>query len=339
MRTGPLDHRRRLRGLDWTAPIRSVLQTFDLTPGVVTVIYVVLGFLALYFSDVYLPQAIQDPGVLRQNQMLKGGVEVVLTAGLIFVLTRRSRLALQRHKERLETLQAERSVLHRVFRHNLRQELNLVDGHSKLIRTTDERGRHAPDCDVIEGAAGRMQEYVEKARQFEKLLQPTTAYQTIDLAAMVADDDYVAELRDSVDVDLVVRLPDEANAIGHPHLKSAFHEVLENAVEHNDAARTAIEIAVTWGPHGTVDLSVTDNGPGVPDIERRAIESMEELPLTHSGGLGLWFAKLGCAVTGGDLAIRTPEAGGSEVILRLPEDQGLSLRGRITSLGTVTRAA
>lgn len=338
MRTGPLDHRRRLRGLDWTAPIRSVLQTFDLTPGVVTAIYVVLGFLALYFSDVYLPQAIQDPEVLRQNQMLKGGVEVALTAGLIFVLTRRSRLALQRHRERLETLQAERSVLHRVFRHNLRQELNLVGGHSKLIRSTDERGHHAPHCDVIEGAAGRMEAYVEKARRFEKLLQPATAYQTVDLASMVADDEYVAELRETDDVDLVVRVPDEANAIGHPHLKSAFHEVLENAVEHNDAARTAIDISVTRGPYGTVELSVTDNGPGVPDIERRAIESMEELPLTHSGGLGLWFAKLGCAVTGGDLAIRTPEAGGSEVVLQLPAGQRPSLRQRITSFWTANPA-
>lgn len=339
METGPIEERRRRPGLDWTAPIRSVLQTFDLTPGVVTVIYAVLGFLALYFSDVYLPQAIQDPEVLRQEQMLKGGVEVVLTAGLIFVLTRRSRLALQRHKERLETLQAERSVLHRVFRHNLRQELNLVDGHSKLIRSTDDRAHRSSHCTVIEGAAGRMEAYVEKARRFEKLLQPNTAYQSIDLAAMVANDAYVAELRDRDDVDLTVRLPEAAAAVGHPHLKSAFHEVLENAVEHNDAERTTIEISVTTGPRGTVELSVIDNGPGIPDIERRAIESMEDLPLTHSGGLGLWFAKLGCAVTGGDLVIRTPDAGGSEVVLQLPADRGPTVRERLTSFWTMDLAA
>jgi signal transduction histidine kinase len=141
------------------------------------------------------------------------------------------------------------------------------------------------------------------------------------------------------DVDLVVRLPEAADAIGHPHLKSAFREVLENAVEHNDAERTAIELSVTTTPRGTVELTVADNGPGIPEIERRAIESMEDLPLNHSGGLGLWFAKLGCAVTGGDLVIRAPEAGGSEVVLQFPAARGRSIRERITPFWSGTVAA
>lgn len=332
MTTEEFEPRSRFRGIFRTDPLRSVVTTLDFTPGLVTAIYCALGFLALYFSDVYLPQTIQDPVILQREQAIKGGVEIVLTAGLIFVLTKRSRLALQRHKARLENLQAERSVLHRVFRHNLRQELNLVAGHSKLIRSMDETGHFSTHCTVIEDASDRIEQYVEKARQFEKLFEPGSTLRAVDLAAMVADDDHVDALRRSDGIELTVRLPEEARAIGHPRVKSAFHEILDNAVKHTGPDRTKIDISVETSSPGVVELTVTDNGPGIPAIERRSLERMEELPLTHSGGLGLWFAKLSCIITGGDLVFENVPEGGSAVTLRLPAEGSLSLRQRVVSL-------
>lgn len=301
--------------------LQSVALPFDLTPGLVTVIYLALGFVALYFSDVYLPQIIQEPALLRREQALKGGVEVLLTAGLIFLLTRRSRLALQRYQGRLEHLQAERSVLHRVFRHNLRQELNLIDGHSMLIREEDKSGHFTDQCDVIEKAADRTEQYIEMTRQFERMLHSPAEFRSVDLVSMVANADEVNRLRESDDVELHLDLPEAAKVTGHSHVKPAFIEILENAVNHNHTTPKRVEVIVRAGPEGIVELSVSDNGPGVPKIERQTIERMEDLPLTHSGGLGLWFAKLACTVAGGDLLIRDNEMGGAEVVLQYPEAQ------------------
>lgn len=312
------------------AGLKNRLTSVDLTPWQVTVIYGVFGFAALYFSDVYLPRTIDNPALLSRNQTLKGGVEVALTAGLIFALTRRSRLALRNHKERLETLQAERSVLHRVFRHNLRQELNLIDGHAALIRPAVD-GTIAEHCDVIEGASGRIGRYVEKANQFEKLLQPSTEFREVDIAAVVSASDLVAETRAAEGIELVVHVPDHARIIGHPHVRAAFHEVLENAIRHNDASVAEIDVTVSETAEGLVELAVTDNGPGIPDIERRSIESMEELPLTHSGGLGLWYAKLACTIVGGDLELRSAPGGGSEVVLQFPKPTRRPLLQRLTA--------
>jgi signal transduction histidine kinase len=304
----------------------------------VTVIYAVLGFTALYFSDVYLPRAIDNPNLLSRNQFLKGGVEVALTAGLIFVLTRRSRLALRDHKERLETLQAERSVLHRVFRHNLRQELNLIDGHAALIRPAVDETT-AEHCDVIDGATGRIGRYVDKANQFEKLLQPSTEFREVDIVAVVSASDLVADAEASEGIELTVDLPDNARIIGHSHVGAAFHEVFENALAHNDSSVAEIDITVTETADGLVELAVADNGPGIPDIERRSIESMEELPLTHSGGLGLWYAKLACTMVGGDLELRSVPGGGSEVVLQFPKATRRPLLQRLTAGARVRAAA
>lgn len=331
---GVAETKSKLQALLGEDSFRSAVPTFDLTPGLVTAIYCVLGFSALYFSDVYLPQAIEQPALLRREQALKGGVEVLLTAGLIFVLTKRSRLALQRYQGRLEHLQAERSVLHRVFRHNLRQELNLVEGHSRLIREEDDRGSLSSHCDVIETAADRTEEYVEMTRRFERMLHSRTELRPIDLVAMVDHDDEVDRLREADDVDLIVDMPTEARATGHSHVKVAFHEVLENAVKHNRSPRTRIGITVRERGRGLVELAVSDNGPGIPEIERTAIESMEELPLTHSGGLGLWFAKLACTVAGGDLVIADGESGGAEVRLQFPAVRPPTVRQRLAALWT-----
>jgi signal transduction histidine kinase len=329
---GEADTKSKFRARFGGDSIRSAVPTFDLTPGLVTAIYCVLGFSALYFSDVYLPQAIEQPAILRREQALKGGVEVLLTAGLIFVLTKRSRLALERYQGRLEHLQAERSVLHRVFRHNLRQELNLIEGHSRLIREEDDQESRSSHCDVIETAADRTEEYVEMTRRFERMLHSRTELRPIDLVAMVDNDDEVARLREADDVDLVVEMPAEIRATGHSHVMVAFHEVLENAVKHNPSPRKRIEITVRERGRDLVELAVSDNGPGIPEIERRAIESMEELPLTHSGGLGLWFAKLACTVAGGDLVIEDGEAGGAEVRLQYPAVRPPTIRQRLATL-------
>lgn len=331
---GVADTKSKLQALFGEDSFRSAVLTFDLTPGLVTAIYCVLGFSALYFSDVYLPQAIEQPAILRREQTLKGGVEVLLTAGLIFVLTKRSRLALERYKGRLEHLQAERSVLHRVFRHNLRQELNLIEGHSRLIREADDQGHLSSHCDVIETAADRTEEYVEMTRRFERMLRSRTELKTIDLVALIENDDQVNRLRESDDVDLIVDMPAEARATGHSHVGVAFHEVLENAVKHNDAPRRQVEITVREPARGLVELAVSDNGSGIPEIERRAIESMEELPLIHSGGLGLWFAKLACTVAGGDLVIADGESGGAEVSLQYPAVRPPTIRQRLAALWT-----
>jgi hypothetical protein len=55
------------------------------------ILYMAFGFSALYFSDRLLVQWIPDQAILREVQMVKGGLEVVLTAVFIVFVTYRSR--------------------------------------------------------------------------------------------------------------------------------------------------------------------------------------------------------------------------------------------------------
>jgi signal transduction histidine kinase len=67
-----------------------------------------------------------------------------------------------------------------------------------------------------------------------------------------------------------------------------------------------------------IEIVITDNGPGIPEHERRAIESGEETPLQHGTGLGLWLVYWAMSLLGGDIHIDDAESG-TRIALRLPQ--------------------
>jgi two-component system NtrC family sensor kinase len=68
-----------------------------------------------------------------------------------------------------------------------------------------------------------------------------------------------------------------------------------------------------------VVISVTDNGPGVPESERDKIFEPFHSTKGHAGtGLGLAVARKNVQELGGSLELRDPPGGGSEFVIQLP---------------------
>lgn len=80
------------------------LEFERLTPLRITLIYVLFGLALLVFSDLLLPLWVDDAGLLREVQALKGAVEVALTGGLIYVLGGRMRRQLRQSERRYRNL-------------------------------------------------------------------------------------------------------------------------------------------------------------------------------------------------------------------------------------------
>lgn len=312
--------------------LRRVITPTDLTPVRITVIYAVLGFGALYFSDVYLAQIIHDEALLARLQALKGGAEVALTAGVILLLTSRSRRAIETRNDRLETLRAERNVLHRVFRHNLRQDLNIIMGYCGMIRDGTSDAEILENCEKMLDRIGQIERYQEKIVDIERVLDPPTELKRMDLTELIRSDSLVQELQHSEDVTISMDLPDESPVIASSIVRTAFHEVIENAIEHNTAAAPTVRVSIEEDSEDLVDLIVEDNGPGISEYERLALAGMREEGLTHSSGLGLWLAKLACRVSGGSLDIPEQYDGGGKVVLELPEAPGRTIQRRLPAI-------
>ena len=107
-------------------------------------------------------------------------------------------------------------------------------------------------------------------------------------------------------------------------LRQALHNLLKNALEAiGETRKPQIRVATRIAPdddHDWVELSIADNGPGLPtDFGERWFE-----PYTSSKargtGLGLAVVKKIVEEHGGSVRAQTHAQGGAEFILRLPLD-------------------
>jgi len=101
-------------------------------------------------------------------------------------------------------------------------------------------------------------------------------------------------------------------------LKVMFEELLENALEHTDGPNPDVTVTVSRPTDQRVAVSIADDGPGLPEIERQVIRDGEETALLHSEGMGLWIVNWFVTKLSGSIQVTTAEGDGTTVTITLP---------------------
>jgi PAS domain S-box-containing protein len=206
-------------------------------------------------------------------------------------------------------------VMQRVMRHNMRNDLGKVRGWTELMseepdaeERAEQFGRVEPILDKWDSMTEKMRE-INRALQFENGELATTASgPLIENAADQVREEYAA----------ATILTDETGgeSVQVPMtLRKAVYELVENAVKVE--ATTTVEVTVR-SDEGWVEISVTDDGPGMPEMEADVLETGEEDPLNHGKGLGLWMVRMIVTQAGGNVSVE-PTVDGTDVRLRMPE--------------------
>ncbi|KAA9399485.1 PAS domain S-box protein [Haloarcula sp. CBA1130] len=202
-------------------------------------------------------------------------------------------------------------VLHRVLRHNLRNELSVVFGMSEYVRA------HAADSSVSLAAsraldaADRLAAVSEKARNVETALDGE-ADQSVDAAALARS------VADSYRPDTPVEtaLPRQLPVSGGTAVYDALDNLVENAVRHTPDGTTVRITAERAG--GDAFVRVLDDGPGIPAVERTVVFDDEDITnLQHGSGLGIWLARWVAEAAGGGIEYDRAD-GWTTVSVRLP---------------------
>lgn len=126
--------------------------------------------------------------------------------------------------------------------------------------------------------------------------------------------------RKGVTVD--VRVPDVPLRTRRTDLERLLRNLLENAVRHSTSGATVGVTATTTS--GTIVISVTDSGPGVPLADRpRVFEPFwrgtdQQASGAPGAGLGLAIARQIARSHGGDIAIEESPSGGALFKITLP---------------------
>ncbi|MCD2203480.1 sensor histidine kinase [Halobacterium sp. KA-6] len=201
----------------------------------------------------------------------------------------------------------------RVLRHNLRNELSVVDGH--LQNLEEKVGSDDEDVTIARHHVDELLETSERTRRILGIWGSDECREQ-DAGAVLAD--AVERLRERYpDVDVEIAASEDAVVSAHSALGDAVYEVLANAVEHNDED-VRILASVTNPPDDDVVFEVADTGSGIPDHERYILDQPEETTLSHASGLGLWLVYWTVRESGGTVDF-ADDADGSTVRLTLPD--------------------
>lgn len=209
-------------------------------------------------------------------------------------------------------------VLNRLLRHDLRNDLNVAYGNLQNAQSRIDDDDVSHHLEQVEVALARVINRSERARNLGELLEQ--AYE-LDNRPIRLDQ----VLHEAV-VDTINRFEDarfrfetfpEIRVVADHLLRTVFTAVLENAVVHNDAETPIVDVAVEEREADVV-VSVTDNGPGIPEGAEDLIFGREELDQLHHGsGISLFFADTVVKSYDGDIDVETDRSEGARFEIRL----------------------
>ena len=224
---------------------------------------------------------------------------------------------LRDHQARL--LQSERLAgLGRVaagIAHELNNPLGVILGYARLLRNKPG-GTDARMLAAVEEEAERCRVVVEGLLDLTRGCSPDV--RPVSLRALV--EDVLARQRITkrlAEVDVEV-LGDARAQADSTKLRQALNNLIENAVEAaGDRGRVAVSIATTTGR--SIDVDVTDSGPGIPTEARDKIFEPFFTTKTHGTGLGLAISRSIARAHGGDIVVLESDAAAGAVFrLTLP---------------------
>ena len=192
-------------------------------------------------------------------------------------------------------------VMNRVLRHNLRNQMAIMIGASSEAESPNG------SLDTLRTAADDLLSIADRARDLYQYAQMDREVTRIEPRALLEDVRRDAVLSTGATVQKTIET-DRDIAAGAA-IRHAVEELLHNAIEHDPADDTTISVQVT-DAGDDLQLTVTDNGPGINEMDAAAVTSGEVSPLAHGSGLGLWVVNWIVTRYGGRFQI-TPRTDGS----------------------------
>ncbi|ELZ29121.1 PAS/PAC sensor signal transduction histidine kinase [Halosimplex carlsbadense 2-9-1] len=213
-------------------------------------------------------------------------------------------------------------VLNRVLRHNLRNDMTVVQGFTEAAAREVDDPEVRGMLDRAESKATELVALGEKARTVERVLDSDPRADRVDVAELLAavrterlDGTSDGAAADGGAATVTVEAADVTVTADPAVLQVVVGTLLENALEHAGEAPTVTLSAERRDD--AVAITVTDDGPGVPDHELDVLTAGAESALEHGSGLGLWLADWGATALGGDLSFDTRD--GTRATVTVPD--------------------
>jgi len=213
----------------------------------------------------------------------------------------------------------ELELLNRIVRHDIRNDMAVVLGWAEMLEDhVDDEGRDylrkilASGEHVVE-LTEVAREYVETVVSDEAVsVEPVSLSSVLETELALREESF-PEAEFSME-----NSPPDVEVAANSMLSSVFRNLLNNAVQHNDADTPQIEVSFEVRDN-EVEVRIADNGPGIPDDHKDTVFGKGERGLGSPGtGIGLYLVDTLATEYGGEIRVEDNEPTGAVFVVQLP---------------------
>lgn len=213
-------------------------------------------------------------------------------------------------------------VFQRLFRHNLRNELNIIAGNINHIRSEiddEELDSHCLAVKESVSTLNRLTNEVSVLRDLIKSEDEGNRIKQYELQPIV--ERAASSVESNFELgEVTVSCPDDLSGFCGSKFVEAIKALVDNGLRHNESDTPHVMIRCVDYPSDSVGVVISDNGVGIPITEKKVINGETDIsPLEHGSGLGLWIAKWIIESYNGQIQISNPKTNkvGTVVYIRL----------------------
>lgn len=286
-----------------------------LTSNTITASYVILGVFWILLSDQLVEMIANSQTTLTLLHTAKGWLFIAGSGLLLLGLTRTHEHRLTQTQTQLETATQQLQVLHRIFRHNIRNDLNVIQGNLRAIADDTSQPQHEARLAAANRSVDQLLGMSEKLTVIDTMYPAETTSSPINLRA-VLEPEITRIQTEHPEITIQTAVPEDLWISGDLELAHAIRECFNNAIQHYDDDLNSLTLDITaTKTESDVILRIQDNGPGLPPTDLQAIQAGNETNLTHLTGVGLWLVSWVCQTHNGALELETDGDSGTVVEL------------------------
>jgi len=216
---------------------------------------------------------------------------------------------LQEERESLE-------LLNRILRHDLRNDMAVVAGEAELLsETVGDEGR--ANVDEIQSRIDRMIDLTETARNVVETIGADDALLGRRNLGRVLRTVVQESATPDAEIDLADAVSADVSVVADDLLPELFANLVGNAIKHNDADRPLVRVTVDESD-GDVVVRVADNGPGIPDEQKKELFGTGPGTDNSDGtGVGLYLVETLVDRYGGDIWVEDNDPRGAVFAVRM----------------------
>ena len=210
----------------------------------------------------------------------------------------------KQYERRLESQRDDLQLLNQMVRHDIRNDLQVIRTHAELLAERAD-GDTGESLERVVSASESAIELTREARELaEVMLHSEETHEAVDLAeVLIAQIDQARSTHEGLTVRAPESLP-RVSVRGNDMLDSVFANLLHNAVVHNDGSPEIDVLTAVFDDR--VEVTIADNGPGVPAELREEIFAKGERGTESDGsGVGLYLVSELVDAYGGTVSVQS----------------------------------